>query len=307
MEGNRWWKKDPESEDKRTQRAMRALKAIHSRYDSLDLDGHRAAQDLMGKVFHPLTGYTFEPFSIKGMPCAWIRPEHTHGNRHCVLYFHGGGYTTGNLSYARILGSKLAAATRFDVLAVEYRLAPEFAFPSQLDDGEKAWDYLMYLGYGAKDVVVAGESAGGNLALSLPLRLKKQNRKMPGALVCMSPWTDLTMSGESFTACKDLDPILTPEYISQVREMFTRGHEIKDPLVSPLFGDFAGFPPTLIQVGSNEILLSDSLELHRKMLGAQVYCKLQVWDDMWHVFQMFPSKKAAEAMEGVARFIFDQI
>ena len=163
----------------------------------------------------------------------------------------------------------------------------------------------MLLGYGARDVIVAGDSAGGNLALSLVLKLKQQERLLPRGLVLLSPWTDLTSSGETHTTRAEVDPVLDKDYLERMISNYAKGQELEDPLISPLFGDFTGFPPTYIQVGDNEILLSDATRLHRKMIQANVSAKIDIFEGMWHVFQMSPFKTAYEAMEKNAEFIFD--
>ncbi|WP_186564726.1 alpha/beta hydrolase [Lawsonibacter celer] len=297
-----------EAERRRLDPFMRALKAIHSAatpdtMDLEDLERQRRGQELLGRLVAPMAGMSWEPFSLDGMEAAWVRPHRGHDRRRCILYCHGGGYTSGNLGYSRILASKLAHITGYEVLAFEYRLAPEHPFPAAPDDAMKAWDYLMHLGYGARDVVVAGDSAGGNLALVLTHRLKGEGRRLPGALILMSPWTDLTASGKSYRERIELDPVLTLNYIHAVREAYARGQDWSAPLLSPLFGDLSAFPPTLIQAGTNEILLSDSIRLRDRMIQAAVPCRLEVWTDLWHVFQMFPMKKATEAMESIGRFL----
>ena len=253
-----------------------------------------------------MLGMRWEPFTLDDMNAAWVRPERGHDRRRAVLYCHGGGYTSGNLGYSRPLAAKLANVTGWEVMAFEYRLAPEHPFPAAADDAMKAWDYLMYQGYGARDVVVAGDSAGGNMALVLCHRLKAMGRRLPARLILMSPWTDMTASGRSYTERAALDPTITLEYIKAVRTAYARDHDLADPLLSPLFGDFTGFPPTLIQAGSNELLLSDSIRLRDRMNAAQAPCRLEVWNDMWHVFQMFPVRRANLAMESIGRFLLEQ-
>ena len=228
-----------------------------------------------------------------------------HDKRHIILYCHGGGYTSGNLGYSRILAAKLANATGYEVLSFEYRLAPEYHFPAPLEDAMRAWDYLMHLGYGAREVTVAGDSAGGNLALVLAMQLRDAGRLLPRRLVLFSPWTDMTASGRSYETRRDADPMLTMDYIRAVRSAYAPCQELSSPLLSPLFGDFDHFPPTLIQVGENEILFSDSLRLRDRLVQSGVPCRMELWPDMWHVFQMFPMKKAAEAMESVGRFLLE--
>lgn len=290
--------------------SMRVLKAIHSaavpdEMTAEDLEKQRRSQELLGNLAAPMSGLDWETLQLDSMPAAWMRLKRPHRRRHAILYCHGGGYTSGNLGYSKVLASKLTNVTGYDVLTFEYRLAPEHTFPAAIEDAERAWDHLMHLGYGARDVVVAGDSAGGNLALVLCHRLKAQGRMLPSALLLMSPWTDMTASGDSYTTLADVDPMLTPEYISAVTRAYAPNMDLTDPMLSPLFGDFDGFPPTLIQVGSHEILNSDSIRLKEAMDKAGVSCHLEVWKDMWHVFQMFPSKKASAAMEQMGRFLLE--
>ena len=298
-------------EDHRLAPMLRALKAIHSvtapdSMDPEDLARQRAGQELLGRLVAPMIVMKkWEPFQIKGMPAAWVKPDWPHDKRRVILYCHGGGYTSGNLGYSRPLASKLSNVTGWETLCFEYRLAPEHPFPAAVDDARRAWDYLMYLGYGARDVVVAGDSAGGNLALVLCHQLKEAGRQLPGRLVLMSPWTDMTASGRSYTQRAELDPTITLDYVRAVREVYAGGQELASPLLSPLFGNFEGFPPTLIQVGSNEILFSDSLRLRERMQTANVHCRLEVFSDMWHVFQMFPVRKATLAMESIGNFLLE--
>lgn len=299
------------AEARRLDPMMRALKALHSATNAQsmapeDLEKQRLGQELLGKLAAPMIGMTLEQFDLAGMNAAWVRPDRGHDRRRAILYCHGGGYTSGNLGYSRPLAAKLAAVTGWEVLAFEYRLAPEHPFPAAADDAMKAWDYLMYQGYGARDIMVAGDSAGGNMALVLCHQLKAAGRRLPSRLVLMSPWTDMTASGKSYEERVDIDPMLTINYIKAVRGVYALDNDLTSPLLSPLFGDFTGFPPTLIQAGTNEILLSDSVRLRDRMLAAQVPAKLEVWNDMWHVFQMFPLKRANEAMESVGRFLLEQ-
>ena len=289
---------------------MRALKALHSAGspDAItpeELEHQRRNQELLGRLTAPMAGMDYEEFSIGTMPAAWTRLKAPHGNRRVILYCHGGGYTSGNLGYSRVLSSKLAHVTGYDVLSFEYRLAPEHPYPAAVEDALRAWDYLMYLGYGAENVTAAGDSAGGNLALVLCTRLKAAGRRLPRALLLMSPWTDMTMSGASYRERAESDPMLTAEYIEAVRSAYAGGQDYRSPELSPLLGDLRGFPPALIQVGDHEILYSDSAALQEALHRAQVPCRLEVSEGMWHVFQMFPVKKAAAAMESAARFLLE--
>lgn len=155
----------------------------------------------------------------------------------------------------------------------------------------KAWNYLMLLGYGARDVIITGDSAGGNLALSLVLKLKEQERLFPRGIVLMSPWTDLTGEGKTFQTKAELDPVLDKEYIDRMTRAYAPDRDLTDPYISPLFGNFHGFPPVYIQVGENEILLDDSLRLYKNLIKAGVAAHIDRFPGMWHVFRCHPSKR----------------
>lgn len=300
---------DPESA--RMDPLMRALKAIHSAGspDSMtpeDLERQRRSQEVLGRLAAPMAGMEYTEFALRNMACAWTRLRAPHGRRHAILYCHGGGYTSGNLGYARVLASKLAHVTGYDVLSFEYRLAPEHPYPAAVEDALQAWDHLMLLGYGAQDIILAGDSAGGNLALVLCLRLRGTGRRLPGGLVLFSPWTDMTMSGPSYGERAAIDPMLTANYIDAVRRAYAPGEDFSHPELSPLFGDLSGFPRTLVQVGDHEILFSDAQRLAEALRRQNVPARLEVSEGMWHVFQMFPSKKAAAALQSVARFLLEE-
>ena len=293
---------------KMTEAVMAALKAIHSAAspDSMepeDLKRQRLGQEVLGRLVSPPISFSWEPFTLDGMPMAWVRPERGHDRRRAILYCHGGGYTSGNLGYARVLAAKMAGATGCAVLVFQYRLAPEHPYPAALEDARAAWDYLMRQGWGARDILLAGDSAGGNLALELAMTLRDEDRFLPGRLILYSPWTDMTASGDSYESCRDLDPMLCADYIHAVRSAYAPNADWSRPEFSPLFGDLRGLPPTLIQVGEREILLSDSLRLQEGLAQAGVPCVLECWKDLWHVFQMFPLKSASEAMEHVEHFL----
>ncbi len=298
-------KLESEGIDKRSQNLMQLIRRVHGLVENPDLEKHRQSQDYIGTILGNARDIRYREVDIGGMYGEWVSVNRAHMKKYVILHCHGGGYSTGSSVYARTLTSKLAASTSMDVLCFDYRLAPENPCPAALEDGMKAWNYLMLLGYGARDVILTGDSAGGNLALSLVLRLKQEGRILPRGMVLMSPWTDLTSSGRSFQTKADLDPVLNKAYIDKMVEAYAGDRDLKDPFVSPLYGDFGGFPPTYIQVGENEILLSDSLRLHQAFVDANVPVRLDVCPGMWHVFQMSPMKAARAAMDKNAEFIYD--
>ncbi|MCM1125339.1 MAG: alpha/beta hydrolase [Lachnospiraceae bacterium] len=287
------------------QSMMTLIRKVHGIIESPDIEKHRHSQDQVGALLGNSKEILLRETQIQDLAGEWVCVNRAHMKKYVILYCHGGGYSTGSHIYARTLTTKLAASTSMDVLSFDYRLAPENPYPAAVEDAMKAWDYLMLLGYGAREVIVAGDSAGGNLALSLVLKLKEQGRLLPRGLVLMSPWTDLTSSGKTHKTRAEVDPVLDAEYLEQMIKNYAEGQELTDPCISPLFGDFEGFPPVMIQAGDNEILLADSERLYKKLIQANVSAKLEVFKGMWHVFQMSPLKTAHEAMEKNAEFIFD--
>ena len=443
------------------------IRKAHGLIENSDIEKHRHSQDQMGALFGNSREVAVTETTVGSMYAEWIRVDRPHSGKKIILYCHGGGYSTGSPLYARTLTTKLASQLSMDVFCFDYRLAPEHPYPAAVDDAQAAWDFLMLQGYGAKDIFVAGDSAGGNLALALGLRLKKQKRMLPAGFVLMSPWTDLTVSGKTHETKADVDPVLNQNYLNEMIENYvpqakkvqmeavkplqaagtlqegntiqaagtlqegntlraagnlqegntiraagtiqegntiqaagtiqegntiqaagtiqegstiqeagnlqerntiraagtlqegstiqaagnlqerntilaagtlqegnilqtantlqTVGTEerkpgnksankmfeeifdteyLRNPEISPLFGDFTGFPPTYIQVGDLEVLMSDSTMLQKKMSGDGVAVSLDTYKNMWHVFQMGPFKTAVEAIHKCGEFIY---
>ncbi len=296
--------------DKKNQNLMQLIKRVHGLVENTDIEKHRQSQNHIGALLGNSKEITYTEVTMDGIHGEWALVNRAHMKKYVILYCHGGGYSTGSCLYGRTLTAKLASTTSMDVLSFDYRLAPENPYPAALEDAVKVWNYLMLLGYGARDIILTGDSAGGNLALALTLKLKAEGRLLPRGLVLMSPWADLTSSGESHKTRADVDPVLDKAYIDRMIEAYIgetgkAGQELENPYISPLFGDFTGFPPVYIQVGDNEILLSDSVELHKKLVEANVSVRLDCFEGMWHVFQMSPFKTAYEAMDKNAEFIYD--
>ncbi|WP_286081671.1 alpha/beta hydrolase [Parablautia intestinalis] len=293
------------SPETRNQSMMGLIRKVHGMIESTDIEKHRQSQDHVGALLGNSKEILIRSVKIQDMEGEWVSVNRAHMKKYVILYCHGGGYSTGSCLYARTLTTKIASSTSMDVLCFDYRLAPENPYPAAINDAMAAWNYLMLLGYGARDVIVAGDSAGGNMALSLVLKLKEEERILPRGLVLMSPWSDLTSSGKTHKSRAEVDPVLDAQYLDRMIHNYVEGQDLNNPLISPLFGDFTGFPPTYIQVGNNEILLSDSTMLHKKLIEANVSVKLDIFEGMWHVFQMSPLKTAYDAMEKNAEFIYD--
>lgn len=290
---------------KRNQGLMQLVKRAHGLVENPDIEKHRQSQNHLGAILGNTRDIRYREIDMEGMYGEWVSVNRAHMKKYVILHCHGGGYSTGSSLYARTLTSKLAASTSMDVLCFDYRLAPENPYPAAVEDAMKVWNYLMLFGYGARDVILTGDSAGGNLALALTLKLKQEGRLLPRGIVLMSPWTDLTSSGDSFIEKAELDPVLNRVYIDRMVKAYAGEEDLKNPLISPLFGDFNGFPPTYIQVGENEILLSDATRLHQVLVDANVSVRMDIYPGMWHVFQMSPVKAARDAMDQDAEFIYD--
>ncbi len=284
---------------------LQIIRRVHGLLGSEDIEKSRQSQDYLGTILGKSKDLCYDSVDIEGMHGEWVSVDRAHMKKTVILHCHGGGYSTGSSVYARTLTSKLAMSTLMRVLCFDYRLAPEFPYPAALDDAMKAWNYLMLLGYGAKDVIITGDSAGGNLALSLVLKLKEEGRILPKGILLMSPWTDMTCTGDSFLDKVEWDPVLSPPYIYKMIKAYAGNHNVRDPYISTLFGDFTDFPPTYIQVGEHEILLDDATRLAKKMEQAGACVRLDVFPEMWHVFQMTPFKTAYDAMDKNAEFIYN--
>ncbi|SDN41102.1 alpha/beta hydrolase [Afipia sp. GAS231] len=240
-----------------------------------------------------------EQVTAGGVDGEWILPADAPKDR-AILYFHGGGFRIGSVTSHRDLIAQIALASGCRVLAINYRLAPEHRFPAALDDALAAYDWMLQQGLKPANIAFAGDSAGGNLALAAMLALCDNKRPLPAAAALMSPWTDLAATGASYLSRAEADPIHQRAMILALAKNYLGGEgDPRDPLVSPLYADFAGLPPLLIQVGDRETVLDDSVMLAGKARAAGVTVDLQVWNGMIHVFQMFGGE-LAEAHRAVA-------
>lgn len=239
-----------------------------------------------------------EPVSANGIAAAWIGGAGL-GRGRVILYFHGGGFQMGSVETHRALAAAIAASAGCRVLSVNYRLAPEHRFPAPLEDALSAYEWLMASGLDPRHVALAGDSAGGGLALSLMLALKARGRALPAAAALMSPWTDMEASGESYATRAAADPFHQRAMIlALARAYLGRGGDPRDPLASPIHGDLRGLPPLLIQVGERETVLDDSRVFAERARAAGVDAQIEIWPGMFHVFQLYPELAAARAAVG---------
>ncbi len=250
------------------------------------LETVRKGQNLVGELMEAKhrSQVMVRPHPFPQFEAAWILPRDER-RQGVILYLHGGGYTCGDLEYAKGFGSTLAVQCGAKVFCAGYRLAPEHPYPAALDDAFAAYEYLLQKGYDANHITLCGESAGGGLCYALCLKLKEKGIAQPASIVAISPWVDLTGSGESYVTNRDADPSLTAQLLDSFANNYTLCR--KDPFVSPLFGDLANLPPSLIFAGGDEILLSDSQHLHGKLQTSGCKSHLVITPERWHAYLLY--------------------
>lgn len=232
-------------------------------------------------------GYSLSVITQKNFSMELLEPKRI-SHKKIVLQLHGGGYVGKMINIYRSFAGLYSELGRgIPVLTPDYRVAPEDPYPAALEDAVHCYRWLLDNGWTENQIVLAGDSAGGGLALALCMYLKDRRYALPGGIVCMSPWTDLTLSGSSYQTNFRVDPVFGNTRDSLVYNRDYVGKEdASNPYISPLYGEFDGFPPMLIQVGSQEMLLSDSERVAEKAKHAGVKVRLSVYEGMFHVFQM---------------------
>lgn len=259
---------------------------------------------LMGRI---PAGIEVQKIAIEAIPAAWIRPAHAAQDK-VILHLHGGGYVLGGIASHQMMCALMAQTLKANVILPEYRLAPEHPFPAALEDTLKVYRWLLDQGHRPENIVLSGDSAGGGLSLATALSLRDAGEPLPAAVVCLSPWADLTHSGQSHRTQAAADVVLTTDTLKAWALCYTDASNLSNPLVSPVFADLHGFPPLLIQVGSHEVLLDDSLALANHAKTAGVHVTLRVWEGLWHVWpalaELIPeSRSAFEEMDTFIRSV----
>jgi len=253
-------------------------------------------------------GVEVEQSQIAGVDVDWLRPKNARQDK-VLFYLHGGAYVIGSPRTHRQLVSHTARAAGVVAVLPDYRLAPEHPFPAAIDDAVAVYRGLLESGFKPEDIIISGDSAGGGLSVATLLALRHAGLPMPAAAVLLSPFLDVTASGESATTRADRDPWFDIADLQVVARYYCPDEgEWRNPLVSPVFANVAGLPPMLIQVGDDEILLSDSTRFAEKLEAAGVDVELEIWPHMWHVFQMFIGKmpEAKVAVSKMGSYIQEQ-
>ena len=270
--------------------------------DVCSIKRSRAVQDKMGSFMahEYLTDVTYRIVNSSEFQAEYVIPNDLKYDG-IILYLHGGGYVSGDMQYAKGFGTVLAAENHIAVCCVAYRLAPEHIYPAALEDAVQAYRYLINNGYSPDKIVLCGESAGGGLVFSLALKLKEEQLPTPCGIIAVSPWSDLSMSGASYEENREKDPSMTKKRLQFYAQCYTE--QVSSPFVSPLFGDLTGLPPSLIFVGGDEIMLSDSVCLHKKLCEYGCLSSLHIASDMWHVYLLYGIKEAKEDRKMISEFL----
>ena len=267
----------------------------------------RKGLDAMGDASPRLADVSASVVDAGGVNAEWITPAGSDSQR-VLLYLHGGGYLLGSVSSHRAMLERLAKAVGSRVLALNYRLAPEAPFPAPVEDACAAYRWLLKQGIAAKKIAIAGDSAGGGLTLATLLALRDAGDPMPGCAVPISPWTDMEGMGASMETRASVDPMVQKGPLLEMAGAYLQGADSKNPLASPLYGNFKGLPPLLIQVGDAETLLDDTTRIESKLKAAGVDVTVEIWPEMIHVWHLFAPMldKGQEAIDRIGAFVRKQ-
>ena len=242
--------------------------------------------------------------ALGGIPTAEITVDGI-DPRHVVLYFHGGVYVIGDAFLAADLASQVGRRTDAKVISVDYRLAPEHPYPAAVDDALAAYEALLQAGIAPSDIALAGESAGGGLAVATMVNARDHGLPMPAGAYVMSPYVDLTLAGTTMESKRDVDPLFTRELLQARVDDYTAGADAALGLISPIFANLSGLPPLIIQAGSHELLLDDAIRLAQQAATADVEVTLEITPAVPHVFQAYSAilDEAAAALDRAGRFL----
>ena len=265
----------------------------------------RARLDEVGSTWPVAADIRCERVDCDGVAGEWSIAPGSDASE-VLLFFHGGGYCSGSILSHRRMVTEAGRAMGVRTLAIDYRRAPEHPFPAQHEDALTAWRFLRRQGISAEHIVVGGDSAGGNLSLSLINRLRAAREQLPACAWLVSPWTDLTMSGATLATKDAVEPLIHKAYLEELADAYAPPPlDRRDPLISPLFADLRGFPPMLIQVGSDETLMSDATRLAEAAGIADVAVRLEIWPHMIHAWPVWNAalKDGRLALAGASEFV----
>ncbi|MCJ7695590.1 MAG: alpha/beta hydrolase [Anaerolineaceae bacterium] len=285
---------------------FRLIKQVSSLHDRT-IEEKRAAMETLAKNGSLPKHTTIDTVEYEGVPCDIYSPNNAPDGK-LLLYIHGGAYNVGTLASYRLFVSNFSQECNIKTIMPGYRLAPEYPFPAALEDVMTVYGNLLKQGYQAKNLILGGDSAGGGLCISTLMAARERGLPMPRGCFVLSPWTDLGMTGESYQTFEHKDAMLKRKELTKDAAMYVGNNNLKNPLISPVFGDLSGLPPLLIQVGSEEMLLDDSKRLADVAHEAGVNVSIEVWNGMFHVWQLmwFFMPEAKQAIQEIVKFIWQR-
>jgi acetyl esterase/lipase len=278
---------------------LRVTKAFSRKDGQIDLKKERLDLEKQGDLFKPLAPVECMPADADGVPAEWIVPSGSLSDR-TILFLHGGSYTTGSIGSYRSLAANISLAAGARTLIIDYRLAPEHPFPAAVEDAAAAYRWIVKGHAEPGRIVVAGDSSGGSLALALAVYLRDKGAPLPAGLVSIAPMTDLLMTGDTWSSNAKSDTVICPHKERTFARMYLGGADPKNPYASPLYADLKGLPPIFIQVGTPEVLLSDSTRLAERAREAGVKVTVERWEGMQHDWH-FTASLVPEGREAIAR------
>lgn len=263
----------------------------------------RAGMEMLTTMFPTPDHISRQPVDAGGVPGEWVAAPNAVAER-VVFYLHGGGYVVGSINTHRELASRISRAAAARVLLIDYRLAPEHPHPAAVNDAVAAYRWLVGSGADPRRMVIAGDSAGGGLTVATLVALRDAGLPLPAGAVCLSPWVDLEGIGESMTTKADADPMIKRDGLVKMGQHYLAGQDPRTPLAAPLYADLSNLPPLLIQVGTAETLLDDATRLAERARQAGSEVVLEPWEDMIHVWQVFPMlPEARQAVDRIGQFV----
>jgi acetyl esterase/lipase len=298
----------PDFSQVRIDLALRRGKSLSRWPAVVDPDGLRRTAALFERengISQVPSSVAIEPAQVGTLPAEWVTPRDVRERAPIVLYFHGGGFVKGSPRSYRPLSWRLAQGTERRILALEYRKEPDHPFPAWVDDGAMAFRWLLDRGHAPASIALAGDSAGGNIALAVTHRLRREGAPVPGALVLYSPWADLACEGASYRRNSFREAMVRAESTRSCGAYLTRGIDPRNPEASPVHADFTGFPPMLVFAGSREIFLDDARQVARRAAAAGVRTELHVFRHMPHAFPILAGllPRARTAFTTTRRFL----
>jgi len=264
----------------------------------------RTNMETLLSIFKVAEDIVCTPVDAGGIPAEWVVAPEADDDR-VILYLHGGGYVMGSINTHREMVSHISRAAKAKVLIIDYRMGPENPFPAAVEDATAAYNWLLDQDVDPSKTVIAGDSAGGGLSVATLVTLKGQKSPLPAAAVCLSPWVDLEMTGESMITQAESDPLVQKETLIKLAAAYLNGADARTPRASPIYADLSGLPPMLITVGTAETLYDDATRLAENAKSAGVAVTLEIGEELTHVWQIYAAlaRESKDSMESIGQFI----